>query len=71
MMKLTSLDLLLYLQKTYGLYSATLLRKAVTIKSILSRFEHKLETTAIATTLLKICIVVYCVYYHGAYPCDH
>lgn len=48
-MKLTSLDLLLYLQKTYGLYSSTFLRKAVTIKSILSRFEHKLETIAVAT----------------------
>lgn len=49
MMKLTSLDLLLYLQKTYGLYSSTFLRKAVTIKSILSRFEHKLETIAVTT----------------------
>lgn len=37
------------LTKTYGLYSSILLRKAVTIKSILSTFEHKLETIAVAT----------------------
>jgi len=49
MMKLTSpLDLLLYfLHMVSGGYSATLVRKAVTTRSVLSRLAQKLETTAI------------------------